>query len=246
MRGEREVRGVGEGSPPRWRRRVRRISLLVAVLAALSSPWWARPALGTLDFFRVRRVEVTGARYASPDEIVSRLRIDSAASVWDDAGPWEERVRLHPSVRAVHIERRLPGTIVVVVTENPPVALVQVAGGLVAVDATGRTLPLDPTAVDVDLPVLRGRDTLALRLLGEVRETMPALFARIGDVRRTAAGDLAIRLNGTAARLVLASADLSVERLSEIIPVEQDLARRNAAATELDLRYQGQVIARLP
>lgn len=242
--------GDAQGSTPlvrsRWRRRLRSIGMLVAGLAILSTPWWYRPVLSNLDFFRVRRVEVLGARYASPDEIVSRLRVDSSASVWDDVGPLEERVRVHPSVRDVRIERKLPGTLVIRVTENPPVALIQVSGGLVAVDAAGRTLPVDPTAVDVDLPVLRSRDTLALRLLGEVQEALPLVFARIGDVRRTPAGDLAIRLNEPAARVVLASADLTVQRLSEIIPVEQDLARRNATATELDLRYRDQVIARLP
>jgi cell division septal protein FtsQ len=192
-------------------------------------------------------VEVTGARYANPDEIVSRLRIDSTASVWDNVEPLEELVRQHPSVREVRIKRRLPGTLVVEVAENPPVALVQAGGargGLVAVDETGRTLPVDPTAVDVDLPVLRTRDSVALKLLGEVREALPGLFARIGDVRRTG-GDVAIRLE-PGARTVLAPSSVSVERLSEIIPVEADLARRKVAPSEIDLRYKDQVVVRLP
>jgi cell division protein FtsQ len=240
-------RVAGEGNPERGMGRKLRVwGVLLSLFALLLSPFWAAPALSTLDFFRVRRVEVTGARYASADEIVSRLRIDSAASVWDNAEPLEERVRQHPSVREVRIKRRLPGTLVVQVTENPPVALVQAAGGLVAVDQSGRTLPVDPTAVDVDLPVLRMRDTLALRLLGEVQEALPGLFARIGDVRRTASGELAIRLNEPSSRLVLASPNLSVERLSEIIPVEADLARRKVAPTEIDLRYRDQVVVRLP
>jgi cell division protein FtsQ len=217
----------------------------VAALGAITSIWWGPPALGTLSFFRVRRVEVTGARYASPNEIVSRLRVDSTASVWDAVEPLEDRVREHPSVREVRIKRRLPGTLVVEVRENPPVALVQAAGGLVAVDETGRTLPVDPTAVDVDLPVLRTRDTVALKLLGEVRETMPGLFARIGDIRRTGT-ELAIRLTEPAPRLVLAQSTLSAERLSEIIPVEADLARRKLMPSELDLRFKDQVVVRLP
>ena len=76
---------------PRWKRRIRSIAILVGVLTAISSPWWYRPVLANLSFFRVRRVEVVGARYANADEIVSRLRVDSTASVWDDVGPLEER-----------------------------------------------------------------------------------------------------------------------------------------------------------
>ena len=248
--GERDSRLSGAGAPhTRWRRRLRTSAIIVSALALLTAPWWGRPALAQLSFFRVRGVEVVGARYANPDEIVSRLRVDSTASIWDDVEPLEQRVKRHPSVREVRIARKLPGTLVVQVIENPPVALVQsagAAGGLVTVDQAGRTLPVDPTAVDVDLPVLRTRDTLALRLLGEVREALPSLFARIGEVRRTPTGDLAIRLNEPGGRLVLASVDLAVDRLSEIIPVELDLARRKAAATEIDLRFRDQVIARLP
>ncbi|MDA1081311.1 MAG: FtsQ-type POTRA domain-containing protein [Gemmatimonadetes bacterium] len=232
--------------PPGWKRRVRRVGLVASLLAVLASPWWFRPALAQLDFFRVRRVDVTGARYVSADEIVTRLRIDSTASIWDDAEPLETRVGRHPSVQAVRVRRRMPGTLVVEVTENLPVALVQASGGLVAVDATGRTLPIDLTVVDLDVPVLRTRDTLALRLLGEVRDALPAFFARIGDVRRAADGSIAITLNDSTPRVVLALADLSMERLFDILPVEADLARRRAMATEIDLRFRDQVIARLP
>ena len=242
------VHAAGAVEAPRWKRRLRLGAVLATCVLLLASPFWARPVLRRLDFFRVRRVQVVGLRYANPDEIVSRLRVDSTASVWDDAGPLEARVGRLPSVRAVQIARKLPGTLVVQVTENPPVALVQSGGangGLVTVDQGGRTLPVDPTATDIDLPVLRTRDTVTLRLLGEVREALPALFARIGDVRRAQSGDLVIRLTDPAPRLVFATADLSVDRLAEIIPVEADLARRKAQVSELDLRYKDQVVARV-
>ena len=50
----------------------------------------------------------------------------------------------------------------------------------------------------------------------------------------------------SAAHDVLAAADVTADRLADIVPVEQDLARRNLRATELDLRFRDQVIARLP
>ena len=233
-------------------RMLRRTGAGLAVLIVVAGPWWAPIILRQLDFFRVRRVEIDGARYVSPDEIVSRLRIDTTASLFDDVGPLEKRVRQHPSVRDVRIERKLPGTLLVRITENLPVAFVQAASGLVAVDATGRSLPVDPATADVDLPVLAVRDTLSLRVLGEVRDQLPALFARIGEVRRLPRGDsfyLLFRLTESPTNLahdVLASGDVGADRLSDIVPVEQDLARRKLRATELDLRFRDQVIARLP
>lgn len=104
-------------------------------------------------------------------------------------------------------------------------------------------LPIDPTRVDVDLPIVTGSDLPTLRLLGEVREALPALFARISDVRRTTAGDLLFTLADTRVR---APADVDVARLAEILPVAADLARRHAGPAELDLRYRDQVVARLP
>jgi cell division protein FtsQ len=40
--------------------------------------------------------------------------------------------------------------------------------------------------------------------------------------------------------------DLTADRLSDIIPVEHDLERRQVRVAELDLRFRDQVIARLP
>jgi cell division protein FtsQ len=234
------------------RRAMRRAGMALAVLAVVTSPWWGLGALRHLDFFRVRRVEIDGARYVSPDEIVSRLRIDTTRSLFDDVGPLEKRVREHPSVRDVRIVRKLPGTLLVKITENLPVAFVQAASGLVVVDAAGRSLPVNPATADVDLPVLAVRDTLALRVLGQVRDQAPALFARIGEVRRVPEGSsfyLLFRLTESSTSLahdVLASGDVTADRLSDIIPVEQDLTRREKRAVELDLRFRDQVIARLP
>jgi cell division protein FtsQ len=232
-----------EPEQPRWRRRVKRVGQLSALLALMALPWWGRALLREMDFFRVRRVEIEGARYAAPDEIVSRLRVDTTASVWDDVTPLEARVREHPQVRDARIRRKLPGTLVVVVTENPPVALVSTAKGLEVTDATGRALPVDPTTIDVDLPVLVRRDTLLLRLLGAMRAEDPALFARVSEAGRNPRGDVVLVLPE---HRVLAGADVTVQRLADLLPVELDLARRALRVAELDLRFRDQVVARLP
>jgi len=190
----------------------------------------------------VRTVEVFGTHYIPPDDILARLRVDTTNSVWDDLGPLERRVAEHPQVRTVSIERRLPGTLVVRVSENLPVAFVPAAGGLRATDADGHLLPLDPSKVDIDLPVLERPDTALVRLLADVRGASPALFAQISAARRPSPSELTFALPGM---LIRTNASVNAARLADVLPVEQDLARRHARATELDLRYRDQVIAKL-
>lgn len=230
--------------PPSTLRRTLRLALrgLAAVLV-LSSPFWVRAGARHMAYFHARKVEIDGARYIAPDQIVTRMKLDTASSIWDDAGVWERRIGSHPQVREARITRRLPGTLVVHISEVPPVALVTSAAGLVPYDADGHRLPVDPTAFDLDLPVVPARDVAALKLLGEVRDHAPALFARINAVRRLPRGELSVQVDSL---MVLAARDLSAARLSDILPVELDLARRGRRVVELDLRYRDQVIARLP
>jgi len=227
---------------PRWQRRVKGLSLLAAVAALVSVPWWGRVALSQLAFFHVKRVQIEGVHYLAPSDVVKRLAVDTTESVWTDLGPLERRVEKDPLVASATIERRLPGTLVVRVVEKVPVALVPARGGFRAYDSRGAALPLEPSRADVDLPLLAGRDTALLRLLGDVRDSAPDVYARLSEVRRVGRRELLLRLTTVPVR---AMADVRAGRLADIIPVEQDLARRRAHVVELDLRYREQVVARL-
>ncbi|HET7583393.1 MAG TPA: FtsQ-type POTRA domain-containing protein [Gemmatimonadaceae bacterium] len=217
-------------------------SAVIAALALLASPVWAPPLLSHLSYFRVRSVEIVGARFIPQRDVLGRLALDSGASVWDDYAGAEQRIRTHPQVASVHIGRRLPGTLVVRLEEDAPVALVATDSGVVAVDVRGRILPIDLLRVNVDLPVLAAPDTSVLALLDGVRTRLPALFARISDVERAGAGELVLHLNRVTVR---ARRGVTPRRLGDIIPVERDLERRHASVAELDLRFRDQVIARL-
>lgn len=221
----------------RWRA----VGIAAAVLALIATPSWSPKLLSHLSFFRVRHVQVEGYRYLQPDDVLKRLRIDTTTSVWTDLDVLEQRVRMHAQVRTVSIDRNLPSTLVVHVTENSPIAFVPGAGGLRAVDADGRFLPLDPSRIAIDLPVLAKADTVLLHLLANVRSVSPALFGEISDIRRTGGTDIALTLSTAQVR---ALASISAQRLADLIPVEADLARRKARVIELDLRFRDQVIAR--
>ena len=235
--------GAGGDATP-GKRRWWLIPLLVATGAflLLLSPLWAPVLLRNLAFFRVRHVEVVGARYIQPRDILDRLRVDTLASVWDPQARLEARVREHPLVRDVAVERKLPGTLVVRVVEHAPVALVATATGFKVYDARGVALPIDPTTNDLDAPILPRPDTGLFRLLGAARQQAPGLFLRISEARREGSDEFVFVWDSIPVRT---QSGVTLDRLNDLELVENDLARRRLRATELDLRFRDQVIARL-
>jgi cell division protein FtsQ len=239
-RDEEEGAESEESRFPRWRLAVGGALLLVL----LASPLWAPRVLRQLAFFRVRKVEVNGLRYTPAGEVLARLNVDTTRSVWDPLDPLAARVMAHPQVESAFVSRKLPGTIVVNVVERRPVALVPIGAELRAVDERGVTLPLDPSHTPVDAPVVTApRDARVYHLLGQMQREAPALYARISSIRPAGSGELLVQVADVPVRTMTS---VTLARLSDIEPVERDLARRQLRAAELDLRYRDQVIARLP
>jgi len=240
---ERDAAAAGDAEEsrfPRWRLMLGGAVLLVL----LASPLWGPRALRNLAFFRVRKIEVNGLRYTPAAEVLARLHVDTTRSVWDPLEPLAQRVMTHPQVESAYVSRKLPGTLVVDVTERRPVALVPIGAELRAVDERGVTLPLDPSRTPVDAPVVTTpRDAGVYHLLGQMQREAPALYARISSIRPAGNGELLVQVADLPVRTMTS---VSLARLSDIEPVERDLARRQLRAAELDLRYRDQVIARLP
>jgi cell division protein FtsQ len=233
------------GQPSRSSRRWRWALLVIGLLVLAASPLWGPHALRHLAFFRVRRVEILGARYTPPAELLDRLRVDTTRSVWDPLEPLEARIRSHAQIESVTVTRKLPGTLVVQVLERRPVALVNGTSGLRAVDERGRRLPLDPSRTPIDAPIVTAppRDTTVYHLLGAMQRDAPGLYARLSSVRVIGMDELVLQFSDLPVR---AMTNVTLARLGDIVPVERDLLRRELRAAELDLRYRDQVIARLP
>jgi cell division septal protein FtsQ len=210
----------------------------------VTSGLWLPALLRPLDFFHVRRITVRGVRYLDGRALVRQMQIDTTVSIWDALEPYEARVATHPQVRSVRLSRRLPSTIVVTVDETIPVALVPSSsgGGMRAYDEDARSLPLDPTRVDVDLPILSRADTALLQLLADLRRLDPAMYARVSEVERTGRDEAIVFLSSLPVRV---RSSLPAERFAELRAVEEDLARRGVHVVELDLRFRDRVIARV-
>lgn len=198
------------------------------------------PALRGLSFFRVRQVEIAGLQYLDPASIMAALRLGPGASVFDDPSPVARRVHALPGVAEAVVSHRLPGTLEVMLVETTPVALASRGEGLAMVDARGRVLPYDPLRSAPDLPLAAGGDAVVTRVLAQVKESEPELFARIGAAWRVGP-DVVLEVGG---RRLWFGAQVSAEDIRAVMAVEQTLARSGQPYQELDGRFAGQVIVR--
>jgi len=71
----------------------------------------------------------------------------------------------------------------------------------------------------------------------------PTLYARLSSIRASGTDELVLQFSDMPVR---AMTNVTLARLGDIVPVERDLLRRELRASEIDLRYRDQVIARLP
>lgn len=211
--------------------------LIAGVIVVMA--WFGMPRLmRAMDFFAIRRVEVTGARYLSAAEVVAAMGIPDGASVVDPLAPWQAGIAGMPGVREVAVSRRLPGTIRVRIVEAEPVALAQRDGRLTLVDARGESLPFDPTRVPPDLPVVEGNGVAGVVAL--VKLVDPRFFGELESGTRVRNH---VVLEAGSRRLLLRT-DASVEEVQNMAAVANDLAATGRAWRELDGRFAGQVLVR--
>ncbi|MBW4720108.1 cell division protein FtsQ/DivIB [Saccharothrix obliqua] len=114
------------------RRRVVTVLVLLVVTVVVCAVWFT-------PLFGVREVEVRGVVELSAERVREVAAVEEGTPlVRLDVDAVAARVRELSRVASVHVERELPGTVVLVVDERDPVAVVKAADGAHLVDATGR------------------------------------------------------------------------------------------------------------
>ena len=224
---------AGRRLTPKWRG-------VAFAAGALVLTFLSPHLLRRLDFFKVRRVEISGLHYLEAAKVVAALRLPSTASIFDDPDPLARRVRTVPGVVAAEVGRRAPGTLRVSLRESVPVALSPRADRLAMIDAGGEVLPFDPLTSSPDLPVLIGGGAAVAGALAKVRDYDPGLFARI-DAAWRVGPDVVFEVAG---RWFWFGPQLTAEDIRAVTAVEQALARQGRRFEELDGRFTGQVIVR--
>lgn len=197
--------------------------------------------LRQVGFFRVRRVELVGTRYLAPEQLVARLGLAPEQNLFDDTGEIAERVERVGGVVSARVERRLPGTLRIIVVERVPVAFAPGESGLVPLDAAGRALPYDPAATGLELPLVPRADSLVLGALARVRAADSALYQDVDAAQRGEAGAVLLEVGQ---RRVMLRGIPTIEEVQAVAAVRRHLAASGRPYAELDARFEGWVVAR--
>ena len=217
----------------------------------------APEAMASMETFRVTDVQIRGLRYLPRSEAMALLAVDAQTSVWTDIEAHAEGLRAHTLVKDVHIERLMPGTLLVDVTERRPVALVPTPT-LEPVDADGVRLPIDPARHRLDLPLLgmselpaegaRLIPDLARRLaaeIGRLQEADTTFLQRLSEVHWDDDGTVVARWSEPRVDFLL-KPGTPPRRLREGFAALGDALLRvpDPVPTLVDLRYADQVVVR--
>jgi len=152
------------------------LAIAIAVMIAIGVPqrlWAGFVEWTAARGWEVRHVELTGAREQDRLAIYAAvLNGPTNAMLATDLDAVRTRLKKLPWVADASVQRRLPDTLVIEVTERKPVALWQVNRQLAAIDLSGRTLTRERLERWNDLPILIGPNANV-----RVREALELLAA---------------------------------------------------------------------
>lgn len=251
-------------------RRWAAIVLLAVVVIGITAA--APSGLRRIDAFRIDHIEIYGAHYLTPEQVLAASHITKKASVFDNVETWRAALLAQPFIATATVRRRLPNTEVVRITETLPIAFARTPE-LRAIDALGRIMPADPTTVDMDLPIInsdaridahaRVVDVATVRtagVLGRLQELEPVLAPWVSEATPMRDG-VRLSLRGPSNAEVLLPFDVDAAQLHELRVTLADLAAMPQTAavnandsagtpglarvTRIDVRYREQVVVSL-
>jgi cell division protein FtsQ len=157
---------------------------LVLLWAAFFSP-----------LLHVNEVKVVGAERTDADDVLSAAALDPEENILLlSTSEVADRVRELPWVRSVDVDRMLPGTVRIKVTERRPAMVLSLGAARWTIDSTGRVL--GSGAADRRLPVLAGVQVVTVepKVRLRTKEAQAALAVWRGlprSVRRDVVGIVA-------------------------------------------------------
>lgn len=237
---------------------------LVAVLGLLvlagwcGSLLWRHAGPWMAELFRVREIVVVGLHQITRAEVVTRLRLDNQAVLYEiEPEKLVDRLRTHPWIRHAEVTRLPLHQVQVTIVERRPAAVVQRSEVNVLVDEEGHILKWLGRVDEPSLPLCVGVEPRNLAQgAGRERRTVKAAVTLAGILAETTSDRIVIDATNPA-NLVATVKDLRLsfgnagfqEKWSLYARLRPNLAFEHRAVgdpspVDVDLRFAGRVIVR--
>lgn len=238
------------------RKTLLRVGLVVVVVAtlAIGGNLWK-------SGLRVKTVVVEGVVNVGRNQIIQLADVPIGTPLYDlDLTEVQRNVGSHHFIRRAVVERNLPGTIRISVTERTPLAIVP-GPTLMYVDEDGVILPPTNVRAVYDLPVISGlssSDSLlpgrtvvsadareAVALLWTLRLGNREMFHRVSEVRLRNGGDMILYSAEWGVPILFGHGEIA-DKLARLESFwESEVALRGTQHLQyVDVRFEDQVIAR--
>ncbi len=228
--------------------------LLTFVLIAVVGNLWK-------SSLRVKTITVEGDQNVPANQIIQLSGVRAGTPMFDlDLTEIQRNVSSHYFIRGVVVERNLPGTVRITVTERTPLAIVPTEP-MQYVDEEGVVLPPTNARIVYDLPVISGFASAAtleagerasgndideaVRLLWTIRQGNRDLFHRISEVRLRGEGDIVLYSSEWGVPIIFGHGRVA-DKVAQLEAFWNDeVALIGARHLEyVDVRYADQVIVR--
>lgn len=231
------------------------ITLLVVVVGLIVSANLWKTSL------RVQRVTVEGNRIVETAEIMQLVRIQKNTQLQDiDLTAVQKDILSHHFIKDAVVERDLPATLKITITERLPLAIVNSAE-ILYLDEEGVVLPHSISKQLFDLPVLSGISpeialapggTInnpdvheALQILATSKLVSKELYHLISEVRLRSGGDIVLYAAEWGVPIIFGRGDIA-NKLVRLEAFWNDIVREKGSQRlqYVDLRFDDQVVVR--
>ena len=243
---------AAHASPVNWWQRVKILILTVAGLGLITTTGLAYAErdriitelhqLGAEAGLKLRHIQVRGRSHISKDTLLAALDLELDVPIFSiNLQDLHSRVSQIGWVKNVIIERRLPGTIHIVIDERVPVALLQNDTDHQLIDTTGATIEGADPRYFTHLKVVAGENAAAnaAAILAALR-TEPELFSEVWAIsfRSERRWDVYLK-NGIEIRLPESD---PISAWSQLAVIDREKAVTNRDLNVIDLRIPKQLI----
>ncbi|MBU4486109.1 MAG: cell division protein FtsQ/DivIB [Candidatus Delongbacteria bacterium] len=217
---------------------------VIGMLLLVFSAYYTTELYSSTTIFNLKKIIVRNQKILSAGDVIELSQIKRGVRIMDiDTKSAIRRMNVSPYITASRIDLVYPATIVIKITENRPIAYLNIKNELKFVDGKGIVMGKAKPKSGYDLPIISSdSDDNIIKFLNMSLKISPFVYYQISEIESSKSG-LELYLNKSGARIIVGEGDFE----KKIIVLENFLKEEYGNISfkivdYIDLRFDKQVI----